>query len=127
MTNGTKIVFDTCAVIKLPGGKCTSDDLGINIDEALQFVSVITRMELLAKPDLPVEEEQDIKSFLSEIVVLALDEKVENIAVEIRRQTKLKLPDCIVAATAIALNAVPLSNDAGLLSAGWPMLVVKQV
>jgi predicted nucleic acid-binding protein len=61
------------------------------------------------------------------VVVSPLDEKVENLAVEIRRHIKLKLPDCIIAATAIALDAVLLSNDTGLLKIGWSGLVVKPV
>ncbi|MDR1317809.1 MAG: PIN domain-containing protein [Spirochaetales bacterium] len=93
--NGTKIVFDICAGIKLLDGKYNLASLGDDIDHAQQFTSVI---------------------------VAPLDNSVEKIAVEIRRTTTIKLPDCIVAATAIALGAILLTDDQGLKKLVWPGL-----
>jgi predicted nucleic acid-binding protein len=55
-------------------------------------------------------------------VVAPLDDSVEKIAVEIRRNTAVKLPDCIVAATAIALDAILLTDDQILKKIVWPGL-----
>ena len=41
--------------------------------------------------------------------------------------TMLKLPDCIVAATAIALNAVLMTADKKLLGLSWPGLQTQQI
>jgi predicted nucleic acid-binding protein len=120
--NGTKIVFDTCAVIKLLDGEYNLASLGDDINQAQQFTSVIVRMELLAKPGVTPDEERKIREFLADIVVAPLDNPVEKIAVEIRRTTTLKLPDCIVAATAIALDAILLTDDQGLKKLAWPGL-----
>jgi predicted nucleic acid-binding protein len=46
--------------------------------------------------------------------------KEETIA--LRRATKVKLPDCIVAATSIVLDAVLLTNDDQLLGLSWSSL-----
>ena len=117
--NGTNVVFDTCAVIKLLDQKYDLPSLGINIDEVRLFTSVIVRMELLSKRNLPVEEERDIQEFLKDLVVVPLDEAIEQKAIEIRRATSVKLPDCIIAATSIVLDAVLLTDDDHLLNLSW--------
>jgi predicted nucleic acid-binding protein len=120
--NGAKIVFDTCAVIKLLDGKYNLASLGDDIDQARQFTSVIVRMEMLAKPGITPDEERKIRDFLADMVVAPLDNSVEKIAVEIRRNTTVKLPDCIIAATAIALDATLLTDDHVLKKLVWPGL-----
>ena len=54
--NGIKIVFDTCAAIKLLEEQYDLALLGINISEAQFFTSVIVRMELLSKRQMQEEE-----------------------------------------------------------------------
>ena len=118
--NGTNIVFDTCAAILLLRGKYELSSLGINIDEVIQYISVITRIELISKPDMKAEEERAIKNFVDDVIVSLLDEAIERKTVEIRRSTKLKLPDCIIAATSIVLDAILLTDDDDLLKLSHP-------
>ena len=49
------------------------------------------------------------------ITVIPLNEAIEQAAVELRRSTSLKLPDSIVAATSIVLDAFLLTDDRHLL------------
>jgi predicted nucleic acid-binding protein len=125
--NGTNIVFDTCAVINILNGRYDISTLGINIGKAKLLTSVIVRMELLAKPDLSAEEERDIREFLNDLTVVPLDEAVEQKAVEIRRAKSTKLPDSIIAATAVVLDAVLLTNDDILLKLSWPGLTLRSL
>ena len=120
--NGTNILFDTCAVVKLLDKQYDLALLGINVDEARLLTSVIVRMELLAKRDMAEDEEQAIREFLDDLIVAPLDAAVEQTATAIRRATSVKLPDCIVAATSIVLNAVLLTDDDQLLHLAWPGL-----
>ena len=113
--SGINVVFDTCAIIKLLQHRYTLDELEIDIAGSGLLTSVIVRMELLSKPGLSADEEQNIRNFLGDLVVVPLDEAIEQKAVEIRRSTSLKLPDSIVAATSIVLGAVLLTDDARLL------------
>ena len=64
-------------------------------------------------------EEQTIREFLDDLIVTPLDEAVEQTAISIRRVTSVKLPDCIVAATSIVLNAILLTDDDQLLHLAW--------
>jgi predicted nucleic acid-binding protein len=127
VTSGTKIIFDTCAVVKLLDGAYNLAFLGDDIDKALQFISVITRMELLAKPDMLPDEEKDIRLFLSKMPIVPLDEAIEKEAITIRKNTKIKLPDCIIAATSIVLGAVLLTDDPQLVKLPWPGYTVKDI
>jgi predicted nucleic acid-binding protein len=113
--NGTKILFDTCAIIKLLDEQYDLPSLGINIDEAQLLTSVIVRMELLSKRNITSSEELDIQEFLDCLIVVPLNETIEKKAIELRRSTNLKLPDSIVAATSIVLDAILLTNDKHLL------------
>jgi len=119
------LVLDTNAVIFLTNrDNVIPDDLKNELNESELFISVITRMELAAKQVKP-EEEESIRDFIADVTVSPLDEEVEHKAVEIRRTTKIKLPDCIVAATAIVLDAVLVTNDKHLLHLSRPDFNVK--
>ena len=87
------------------------------MDDADLCISVITEIELFSKPELSPDEEENLRAFLSDrisIIDLTYDIKKETIA--LRRTARRKLPDCIVAATAIIMNATLLTADAKLLN-----------
>jgi predicted nucleic acid-binding protein len=125
--NGTNVAFDTNAVIKLLDQQYDLPSLGINVDEAELFTSVIVRMELLSKRHITEDEEFDIREFLDDLVVVPLNAAIEQKAIEIRRVSSVKLPDCIIAATSIILNAVLLTDDSDLLNLSWPGLRTQNI
>ena len=115
-------VLDTNTVLYLLGGR-----LAEPLHEAYHFVSVITEMELLSYPLIQAEEESRIKDFLSDVTVAGLTEKIKHTAINFRKIYRLKLPDAIIAATALALKAELLTNDLKLaniagLSVKLPLL-----
>ena len=99
-------VLDTNVVLYLLGGRLAE---GLPAGEYL--TSVITEMELLSYPSLTKEEERQIRSFLGEVRVIGLGEEVKERAIELRRKHGMKLPDAIVAATALAGEAELCKND----------------
>jgi len=113
-------VLDTNIILYLLGGR-----LAEPLEPAEYFVSVITELELLSYPSLDVSEEQQIRVFLDEVTLVGLTREVRQTAILLRRQHGLKLPDAIVAATASALNAELLTNDAKLLQV--PGLATRKV
>jgi len=125
--NGTNLVFDTCAVIKLLDRKYELSSLGIDTDEVQLFTSVIVRMELLSKRNMSNNEEKDILEFLDALTVIPLNETIEKKAIEIRRAASIKLPDSIVAATSIILDAILLTDDQHLLELSWSGLRTQNI
>ena len=105
-----KKVLDTNAILYLLGGK-----LAQPLPPAQYFVSVISEMELLSYPSLDEVALAQIRGFLSDVTVVGLSEQVRELAIGLRRQHALKLPDAIVAATALGLQAQLVTNDAKLL------------
>lgn len=74
-------------------------------------ISQVTRMELLGFPGLTSDEEQAVRRLLAHFVVLPVDAAVEERAISLRRAGQLRLPDAIVAATALASGATLLTLD----------------
>jgi predicted nucleic acid-binding protein len=105
-----KSLLDTNAVLYLLGGRLANP-----LKSGLFFISVISEMELLSYPLLEPVMELQIRSFLSKVVVLGLTKNVRESAIKIRKENRLKLPDAIIAASALSLNAVLLTNDKTLL------------
>ena len=105
-----KSLLDTNAVLYLLGGRLANP-----LDPAEFFVSVISEMELLSYPSLSGDAEGQIRAFLSDVTVVELTTEVKKTAIELRREQALKLPDAIVAASAIVLDAELLTNDSKLL------------
>jgi predicted nucleic acid-binding protein len=79
---------------------------------------------LFAYPQITPEEEQDIRSFLDDIAIIQLSEEVKLEAIRIRLlgSPRPKLPDAIIAATAVLLGANLITSDTNLLKLNWPGL-----
>lgn len=106
-----RFVIETNIALYLLGGKLEEP-----IPAGEHLVSVITELELLAYPDMDPGEEERVRGFLGAVRVVGLGEDERSAAVRLRREHRLKLPDAIVAATAVVSNAVLLTNDSRLAS-----------
>lgn len=73
--------------------------------------SIISEMELLSFSGITQEEEIGVKTLLSDCTKFHLTEEIKDKTIEIRRKYKTKLPDAIVAATAIVNNLPLISAD----------------
>lgn len=117
--SGIDWLLDTNLVIGLLKGHAAAMALAGERKLALEraAVSQITRMELLGFPGLTEAEEEAIRSFLDACQIVLLDETVEYQAIQLRRSGMLKLPDAIIAATALTLRVPLLTLDRGMSSA----------
>ncbi len=105
--NGTDCIADTNALIYLlSGDPCMKPYLSKRIG-----LSVISEMELLSFPEITASEEQRIRFLINDCTVLFLTENIKNKAVILRRTYKIKLPDAIIAATAIENNLQLVTAD----------------
>lgn len=106
-------LLDTNVVIGLLKGQ--PEDVALAGDAGLapgRFgVSQITRMELLGYPGLTDAEDEAVRRWLALCRVLPIDDTTEARAVALRRRGLLRLPDAIVAATALAAGARLLTLD----------------
>ena len=113
-----KVVLDTNAVLYFLAGRLAHD-----LPHAEFFVSAITEMELLSYPLLRSNEEAEIHAFLDDVTIVDLTREIKGSAIALRRQYRLKLPDAVIAATALYLQAELYTNDSTLLSI--PLLSAK--
>lgn len=79
------------------------------IDNVPQL-SVITQIELLCWKTNSVTE-QNVKSFIGDSLVFEINSDVINECVNIRKAKKIKTPDAIIAATALAYNCILITNN----------------
>ncbi|MDR3335924.1 MAG: type II toxin-antitoxin system VapC family toxin [Treponema sp.] len=124
--NGTEnsVVFDTNIIISALKIKDGLSELDRRFSDSERYVSVMTRTELYGFPDLKEDEQNRISDFLGSFTVAPYDTDIENETVKIRRfgTPRPKLPDAIIAATAIVLGAILVTNDGILLKLDWPGL-----
>ena len=107
--NGIKFVADTNALIYLLNGNpCMTPYL----DKSLVY-SVISEMELLSYPGITESEENSIKSLLADCEEIALSTGIKEKTIELRKKYRTKLPDAIVAASAIVKGLPLITADKG--------------
>lgn len=82
----------------------------LNLHEVL--ISPIIRIELLSFAGLEKEEEQAIKDLLSQFYSVPLLKEIEEQTIQLKRQYKIKLPDAIIAATALHKDAFLVTRNA---------------
>ncbi|MEI6762402.1 MAG: type II toxin-antitoxin system VapC family toxin [Betaproteobacteria bacterium] len=73
--------------------------------------SAITRIELLGFPDISRDEESLIRQKLERLTYLPLSRAIEDVAISLRQTRKIKLPDAMIAATALCAGIELLTLD----------------
>ena len=76
-------------------------------DNRVIYISVVTEMEMQCKLHQTVEQANLIREMLDDCIIVGLSDSVKKRAIKICRETRLKLLDAIVAASAVEL-ALPL-------------------
>lgn len=106
--NGNEIFLDTnTCIYLLNGNKILADFLqGQEI-----FISIISEIELFAYKGNDLNSTEILNSFIQSVEIIHLDQSIKNTTIQIRKTFKLKLPDCIIAASAISNNLPFITAD----------------
>ena len=108
--SGDNIVVDTSLIINLFNGSAEVQRL---ITGRTLFVSVISEIEVLSFPQLTDNDRSLIKDFLSECYIVDIEQAVKDITIQIRAKYKTKLPDAVIAATALYFDMPLFTMDKG--------------
>ena len=99
-TNVFILLFNNVLAEPLPGGELAC--------------SIVTEMELLSFPTIAPSDEMSIREMLVGLTIYGIDHQIKEKAIQLRRAYRLKLPDAVIAATAICHEAVLITNDEDL-------------
>lgn len=113
MTSGINYLLDTNYILGLlkATSKAVKDAEHRNLKLAHCGYSTITRMELLGYPGISMEESALISQRLSKLHYYPLTELIEHRTILLRQSCRIKLPDAIIAATALEQGLELLTFD----------------
>lgn len=74
-------------------------------------ISIISKMEALGHNFTSPAEQNTIETFVAGTNILAINEDIVNKTIAIRKGKKIKLPDAIIAATALVYGIILLSRN----------------
>ena len=80
------------------------------VDDA-PMVSVVTKMELLGFNFTSIDEQTIMETFINNCNVIDINNDIVAKTISIRKTKKIKLPDAIIAATAIVGNFTLITSD----------------
>lgn len=111
---GTTYLLDTNTAIYFLDGLLPQSAL-VFVTDALNeqgsFLSVITKIELLGWQAGSPQKMRDVEDFVQDSEIVPLTDAVVDKTVEIRRTVKIKLPDAVIAATAIVHDFTLISRN----------------
>lgn len=105
-------LIDTNVVIDYLGQKLPPSAMTFlnDVVDSIPNISIITRIEVLGFSTTK-ESYQLLESFMNDATVLDLTEDVANQSIEIRKTLKTKLPDAIIAATAMVYDLALITRN----------------
>ncbi|WP_233218979.1 type II toxin-antitoxin system VapC family toxin [Adhaeribacter arboris] len=98
---GNKLFVDTNILLYFLKGE--SEVIEMLADKDL-IISFVTELELLSFPKISPNSEEVIQGLLKNCSIIDLTAEIKELIIRFRRESKLKLPDAIVAATACYLK-----------------------
>ena len=111
MNGNSFLVLDTNVVLYHLGNRLQKP-----LEKKQYAISIITEIELLSYPNIQADEINIIQNFVAQTTVIELRNSIKIETVALRKKYNLKVPDAIIAATALRLNSPLLTNDKKLLS-----------
>jgi predicted nucleic acid-binding protein len=105
-------LIDTNAVIDYLGNKLPASGMDFmnTVIDAVPNISVVTKIEVLGF-NAPEQHYQLLTNFINDATVLDLSSNVVEASIDIRKKHKTKLPDAIIAATALVYDLVVISRN----------------
>ena len=106
---GKKYLLDTNVVLDFMGRKLPEKSkkfVAEVVDKQIN-ISAINKIELLGFENV----EKNLIAFVSFAEIYPIDDEIIDITIDLRKKYKIKLPDTIIAATAIAYNFTLLSHN----------------
>ena len=76
-------------------------------------LSIISAMELLSFSGMTETESQSTRAFINDCTEIALSNDIKGKTIEIRKKYRTKLPDAIIAASAIVNGSPLITADKG--------------
>jgi predicted nucleic acid-binding protein len=106
--SGVDLFVDTNILINLAEGKKGVDRYleGNNL-----YVSVVSEIELLGWHKITAQQKIFFKSLLSDCGIIGLINPIKELAIGLKQKNKIKLPDAVIAASAIHLGVPLLTHD----------------
>lgn len=108
--NGNSLFIDTNIAIYLLDGDISLAEI---LNQKRLYISFITQLELLGYPELSKEQEQKVELMLENSIIIDINSKIKREVIKIRNKYTVKLPDSIIAATAIYMGLPLISADKG--------------
>jgi predicted nucleic acid-binding protein len=104
-----RYLLDTNVIIDYSSNKLTSKGQTWieNIIDSDSKISIITKIELLGFSIVPKE----IEIFTENVEIIGLEQNIVNETIHLRKKYRCKLPDAIIAATAITNNYILISRN----------------
>ena len=102
------MLFDSNIMLYFLGGDKTLIPL---LEEKQLYISFITQLEVLGYKDIKEKELTKVKDFIRQCIVIDVNSDIKENTIRIRRNYGLKLPDCIILATAMYMNIPLISAD----------------
>jgi len=106
---GQKYLIDTNVLIDAQMGRLSEKGLDFlaNVINENFIISFITQIEYLGYNDIPKSSEE----FIALAEVIEIDKVIIQNCIGLRKKHKIKLPDAIIAATALVHNLVLMTNN----------------
>ncbi len=108
-----KYLLDTNAVINFLGASMPDHSMKVmnNIVDRDSIISIITKMETLGFNFKSKDEQFTMEYFVEGSTVLQINNDIVNKTIDIRKTKKLKLPDAIIAATALVYDITLITRN----------------
>jgi predicted nucleic acid-binding protein len=106
--SGPNLLIDTNIALYLLSGNKTVADI---LDDSTIYVSFITQLELLGYKEITPTEHNRIKQFLDDCIIVDINDEIKKNTISIKQKLNMKLPDSIIAGTALFLNMPLLTAD----------------
>jgi len=105
-------LIDSNTVIDYLGRKLPMSGMDFmnSVVDDFPTLSVITKIEVLGF-NAPDEHYQLLTNFMDDNTILSLTNNIVDTSIEIRKNYKTKLPDAIIAATALVYNLTLISRN----------------
>lgn len=121
--NGNSVVLDTNIVLYLLNGDQVLSNL---LYQKKLYLSFISQLELLGFKGITVKQHAEISKFIQDCIVIDINEEIKQDVIFIRRNSKLKLPDSIVLATARFLGLALITSDADFESIDYSEIIIYE-